>query len=92
MFNGAGGDAQRFGHLGDFPGAALRSGIAEQQRSRMDKLGGGGLPAVRQCLQLTAFVFSECDFISGCHAPNHSQLDMVGQYAKYTVLHDTRFN
>ena len=73
MFDRARGDAQRFGHVGDFPGAAVRSGIAQQQRARMDKLGSRGLAAVRQPFQLAAFIFGEGNFITGFHAPSFTK-------------------
>ena len=69
MFNGAGADAQRFGHFSYFPWAAMIAGIAQQQRSGVDELGSRCLSAVRECFQPAAFFFGEGNLISGCHAP-----------------------
>src|ERR1019366_1607296 len=69
MFDGARSDAQCFGHVGDFPGVAEWSGIAQQQRAGMDKRGGRCLAAARQTFQSTALIFAECNSITGCHSP-----------------------
>src|ERR1035437_5038378 len=47
----------------------MLAGIAQQQRSGVDELGGRRLSAVRECFQPAAFFFGEGNLISGCHAP-----------------------
>ena len=67
----------------------MLAGIAQQQRPRMDELGGRRLAAARQCFQPAAFFFGECNFISGCHPPIIHHGMTRRQYAKYNVLHGT---
>ena len=47
----------------------MLAGIAQQQRSGVDELGGRRLSAVRECFQTAAFFFGKGNLISGCHAP-----------------------
>ena len=47
----------------------MLAGIAQQQRSGVDELGGRRLSAVRECFQPAAFFFGKGNLISGCHAP-----------------------
>src|ERR1035437_9991607 len=47
----------------------MLAGIAQQQRSGVDELGGRRLSAVRKCFQPAAFFFGKGNLISGCHAP-----------------------
>jgi hypothetical protein len=46
----------------------MLAGIAQQQRSGVDELGGRRLSAVRECFQPAAFFFGKGNLISGCHA------------------------
>src|ERR1022692_617508 len=46
----------------------MLAGIAQQQRSGVNELGGRRLSAVRECFQPAAFFFGEGNLISGCHA------------------------
>src|ERR1017187_8126388 len=47
----------------------MLAGIAQQQRSGVNELGGRRLSAVREGFQPAAFFFGEGNLISGCHTP-----------------------
>jgi len=47
----------------------MLAGIAQQQGSGVDELGGRCLSAVRECFQPAAFFFGEGNLIFGVHAP-----------------------
>jgi len=89
MFDGARGDAESLGNIGDFPCRAVLAGGAEQQCPRVNELGSRRFPVPGDRFEFAALFFGKGDFVTWCHANQLGLQKQVSQYTKYIMLHDT---